>query len=142
MVKFVPIFKKYFKSLTKEFILFYLKKITMKYQKCDKGLYTNQTKLCPCALTLRATDATYSRYMFVDYCSSNVDLNKSFKYFDESIKYENALNNGNFPDIDCESTILNENDLGYGEVNKSFNYFKCARIMSKTKCPSYLVIFK
>ncbi len=114
----------------------------MKYQRCDKSLFTNQTKLCPCALTLRVTDDTFSRYMFVDYCSSNVELNRNFKYFDKSIKYENALNDGNFPDIDCESTILNEVDLGNWRVNKSFNYFKCSRIISKTKCPSYLVIFK
>lgn len=113
----------------------------MKYQKCDKSLDSNGTKLCPCALTLRATDATYSRYMFVDFCMSNPDLNKKFKYFDESVKYESNLNDGNFPEIDCENTIQDENDLGNWGVNKSFNYFKCARIKSNNNCKSYLVRF-
>ena len=65
-------------------------------------------------------------------------MNSNFKYYDR--KYESALKDGIFPELDCESTIEDENDLdGWNSLNKSFNYFKCAKLNGTQ---SYLVSLK
>lgn len=43
------------------------------------------------------------------------------------------------PTIDCNAQIKDENDLSaWANVNKSFTYFKCAKLRT-FECESYLV---
>jgi hypothetical protein len=88
-------------------------------------------------VTLVGRDSIYSRYAFIDFCSANAEINSHFKYFDK--KYESSLKDGLFPELDCQGTVLDENDLdAWNKLNKSFNYFKCAKISKRTQ-QSYLV---
>jgi hypothetical protein len=89
-------------------------------------------------VTLVGRDEIYSGYAFIDFCSANPEINSNFKYFDK--KNESSLKDGLFPKLDCLGTVLDENDSdAWSKVNKSFSYFKCAKISSKTTRQSYLV---
>ena len=110
--------------------------MTTKYQRCDKNIDGDDTKLCTCGVTLVARDSfSNSRYAFIDFCAANPDLHSQFKYYEK--KYESALKDGIFPLLDCNGTILDENDSdGWDNLNKSFNYFKCGKLEGSQ---SYLV---
>jgi hypothetical protein len=75
----------------------------------------------------------------MDFCSADFNTYGNFKYFDKNLK-ENPLNTGIFPQLDCGNEIEKEDELD--RVNKTQNYFKCAKISSNRKsCTTYLVNF-
>lgn len=79
----------------------------------------------------------FPKYVFMDYCDSIASLNNQFLYFDNSL--EESLKSGNFPKVNCSSTIYNENnETEWRRVPEHERFFKCAKLVS-SNCETYVV---
>ena len=93
--------------------------------------------MCACGLYIRVND-TAPKYTFIDHCHANASVNTQLKYFDANEKP--ALKTGDFPLIDCDSIIYNENDEDeWAKIPVFKDNFKCARL-NLSSCLTFVVI--
>ena len=108
-------------------------KVSVKYSKCHSN------KKCICAIYLRVDDS-FPRYVFSDFCYGSSNTSLDFKYFDNDLINKDVLMRGNFPLLDCNKTINNENnETQWKQINFYQNYFKCAQLAGKGLAVIYFV---
>ena len=94
---------------------------------------------CNCGIYLRLNDS-FPTYAFIDYCLSSANVSNTLKYFDSDLIKRNVLTNGNFPVVDCNSTIDDEkNETTWSKIEPFKKYFKCAKL-AKSSYKTILVI--
>ena len=119
---------KFFTNQKRNIVLYDYKKklmVTTKFRVCKTTDY-NEALYCTCGLYVRVNEKK-SHFVYIDYCNvQDVAANLNFKYYNS----ETQRNRNLYEYMNCSTEFESEKNENWDKVPISFNYFKCARLIT------------